>query len=204
MGRFMTVKAVVLDFGGVFAEEGFRDGLAVIASRFGLHREEFFRMATEAVYGTGYVTGAGTEADFWRFVRLHSGISATDQELRREIVNRFIPRPWMIATVRSIRLKGCIAAMLSDQSDWLDLLDERYHFFNEFDAVFNSYHLGKTKRDSTIFDDTVNALRVTAQQTLFVDDNPGHVQRAVSRGLAGHLFISVSRLQEELKRLAVL
>jgi putative hydrolase of the HAD superfamily len=93
---------------------------------------------------------------------------------------------------------------LSDQSDWLDLLDREHHFFHEFDRVFNSYHLGKTKRDASVFDDVVRALELEASEALLVDDNPAHVQRAVSRGLMGHLFLSVSHLKAELERLAVL
>jgi putative hydrolase of the HAD superfamily len=204
MGRIMTVKAVIFDFGGVFAEEGFRDGLAAIASRFGLHREDFFQAATEAVYSSGYVTGTGKEAEFWELVRAGAGIVASDEELRREILNRFIPRPRMLEIVRAVRRQGRVVAILSDQSDWLDRLDNEHHFFHEFDRVFNSYHLGKTKRDVSVFDDTVRALGVDGSEALLVDDNPGHVQRAVSRGLVGHLFISVSRLQAELKRLKVL
>lgn len=200
----MTVKAVILDFGGVFAEEGFRDGLAVIASRFGLHREDFFRTATEAVYNSGYVTGTGREADFWELVRARSGIVASDEELRWEILSRFIPRPRMLEIVRAVRRRGRVAAILSDQSDWLDLLDREHHFFHEFDRVFNSYHLGKTKRDASVFDDVVRALELEASEALLVDDNPAHVQRAVSRGLMGHLFLSVSHLKAELERLAVL
>ena len=204
MGRIVTVKAVVLDFGGVFADEGFRDGLAVIASRFGLDREIFFQTATEAVYSSGYVTGTGKEADFWELVRAKSGIVAPDEELRREILSRFVPRPRMLEIVRAVRRLGCIAAILSDQSDWLDRLDREHHFFHEFDRVFNSYYLGKTKRDASVFDDAVRSLGVEASAALLVDDNPAHVQRAVSRGLSTHLFLSVSRLKAELERLVVL
>ena len=204
MGRIVTVKAVVLDFGGVLADEGFRDGLAVIASRFGLDREDFFQMATEAVYSSGYITGAGKEADFWELVRAESGVVASDEELRREILSRFVPRPRMLEIVRAVRRQGCIAAILSDQSDWLDRLDREHHFFHEFDRVFNSYHLGKTKRDPTIFDDTVNALRVAAQETLFVDDNPGHIKRATTRGLQTYLYKNRATFEKEMKRFSLL
>jgi putative hydrolase of the HAD superfamily len=204
MGRIVTVKAVVLDFGGVLADEGFRDGLAVIASRFGLDREDFFQAATDAVYSSGYITGAGKEADFWELVRAESGIVAPDEELRREILSRFVPRPRMLEIVRAVRRQGCIAAILSDQSDWLDRLDREHHFFHEFDRVFNSYHLGKTKRDPTIFDDTVNALRVAAQETLFVDDNPGHIKRATTRGLQTYLYKNRATFEKEMKRFSLL
>ena len=203
-GTDVKVRAVVFDFGGVIAEEGFRAGLHVIANRFGLDPGTFYQAANEAVYGTGYVTGTGSEAEFWQQLRTEFGLTAPDRELRREVLNRFVPRPWMLAIVRTIRKRGLIAALLSDQSDWLDLLDGEYHFFAEFDHVFNSYHLGKTKRDASIFDDTVRALNVPASQVLFIDDTPGHVKRAAGRGLQTHLFTTADELRAVLVRAAVL
>jgi len=57
----MKIHAVLLDFGGVLAEEGFQQGLYAIAEKFGLDRKRFFQLANEAVYNTGYVTGAASE-----------------------------------------------------------------------------------------------------------------------------------------------
>jgi putative hydrolase of the HAD superfamily len=157
----MNIRAIILDFGGVVAEEGFQQGLYAIADRFGQDRNSFFKLATEDVYNTGYVTGT----------------------------TRFIPRKWMLGAIDSIQKQGVITAILSDQSNWLDRLNEQYHFFQYFDAVFNSYHLGKTKRDPSIFDDTLQALQVKAGEALFVDDNPGHIERAQAKGLQTHLYI---------------
>lgn len=183
-----AVRAVLLDFGGVFAEEGFREGLYAIARRFGRDPEPFFRMADAAVYDSGYVTGNGTEADFWKLVRRQSGITAPDEELRQEVLSRFIPRPWMRDIVRRLRDQGVMTAIVSDQSDWLDQLDGQYGFFREFDAIFNSFHLGKTKRDPTMFSDVILALQMTPQESLFVDDNTGHIARAAGLGLLVHHY----------------
>jgi HAD superfamily hydrolase (TIGR01509 family) len=179
----MNIKAVLLDFGGVIAEEGFQEGLYAIARKFGLDQKRFFQMANEAVYNSGYVTGIGSEKEYWSEVRQHSGIMAPDEELRQEILSRFIPRDWMLEAVRSMRQRGIKTAILSDQSDWLDQLDARYHFFQYFDVVFNSFHIGKTKRDPTIFGEILQELQVKAGETLFVDDNIGHIDRATAAGL---------------------
>jgi HAD superfamily hydrolase (TIGR01509 family) len=179
----MNIKAVLLDFGGVIAEEGFQEGLYAIARKFGLDQKRFFQMANEAVYSSGYVTGTGTEKDYWHEIKQHSGIMAPDEELRQEILSRFIPRDWMLEAVRSMRQRGIKTAILSDQSDWLDQLDARYHFFQYFDVVFNSFHLGKTKRDPTLFVEILQELKVNADETLFVDDNIGHIDRATAAGL---------------------
>lgn len=184
----MQIQAVLFDFGGVIAEEGFQEGLYAIARKFGLDQKRFFQLGTEAVYNSGYVTGKGSEHDYWNEVRLHSKITAADEELRQEILSRFIPRDWMLETVRSLKLQGIITAILSDQSDWLDELEARYHIFQYFDAVFNSFHLGRTKRDPAVFAEVLQALKVEAQATLFVDDNIGHIDRATAAGLQTHHF----------------
>ncbi len=184
----MTIKALILDFGGVIAEEGFQEGLYAIAQKFGLDQKRFFQLANEAVYNSGYVTGTGSEHDYWNEVRRHSNIVAPDEELRQEILSRFIPRQWMLNMVKSLKQKGLLTAILSDQSDWLDQLDSQYHFFQHFDAVFNSYHIGKTKRDPSSFIDALQKLGVSAAEALFVDDNIGHIDRAVAAGLQTHHF----------------
>ena len=199
----MNIRAIILDFGGVIAEEGFQQGLYAIAEKFCLDRKRFFKLASEAVYNSGYVTGAGSEKDYWNEVREHSGIVAPDEELRQEILTRFIPRDWMLEAVKSMQQQGLVTAILSDQSDWLDQLDSQYHFFQYFDAVFNSFHLGKTKRDSTIFVETLQALKVNAGETLFVDDNIGHIDRAAAMGLLTHHFEGRDGFMKKLKKLGL-
>jgi len=199
----MKIRAVLLDFGGVIAEEGFQLGLYAIAEKFGLDQKRFFQLANEAVYSSGYVTGKGTEKVYWNVVREHSGIMAPDDELRQEILSRFIPRDWMLEAVKSLKQQDLLTAILSDQSDWLDQLDSQYHFFQYFDAVFNSYHLGKTKRDPTIFVEALQALKVEAGETLFVDDNIDHIDRAVAAGLLAYHFVGRDGFLAKLKELGL-
>ena len=194
----MQIHAVLFDFGGVIAAEGFQQGLYAIAGKFGLDPKRFFQLANEAVYDSGYVTGAGTEKDYWDVVREHSSIVASDEELRREILSRFIPRDWMLETVDGIRQKGILTAILSDQSDWLDKLDTDHDIFRHFDAVFNSFHLGKTKRDSTTFKDVLKKLNTGGQETLFIDDSEMNIVVAREIGLDTIHFLSSEQLKREL------
>jgi putative hydrolase of the HAD superfamily len=189
---------VLLDFGGVIAEEGYRLGLEAIARRNDVDPADFRREADEALYDTGYITGRGTEADFWARLRGRTGIAGTDDALADEILRRFVLRPRMVAAVRALRRQGVVVAILSDQTDWLERLDARDRFYIEFDRVFNSFRLGKGKRDATVFDDVVRALGAAPGETLFVDDNPGHVDRARSRGLAAGLFRTEDAFLSEL------
>jgi putative hydrolase of the HAD superfamily len=199
----MQIRAVLFDFGGVIADEGFQEGLYAIADKFGLDRKRFFQLANEAVYNSGYVTGTGSEKDYWNMVREHSGIVADNEELRQEILSRFIPRDWILEEVDGIRRQGIITAILSDQSDWLDQLDAIYNISRHFDAVFNSFHIGKSKRDSTVFADVLQALKVDGRETLFVDDNIDHIDRATAAGLQVHHFTGRSGFMKKLKEVGL-
>jgi putative hydrolase of the HAD superfamily len=84
----------------------------------------------------------------------------------------------MVEWVRKVKTSLTRTAILSDQTLWLEELNEKYGFFRWFERVFNSYHIGKSKRDALIFDYVLAEMDVWPHEALFVDDNPGNIQRA--------------------------
>ncbi len=191
--------AVIFDFGGVLAEEGFREGLKAIGKEKGLDPEDFYKISSDLVYQTGYITGGCDEHSYWNAVRQKTGVKGDDQEFREEILKRFKLRPEMTAVVEKIKSSGFIVAVLSDQTNWLDELDQRTPFHHHFDYVFNSFHLKKTKRDPSIFRDVCALLDLRPGEVLFVDDNLENVKRATSQGLRAIYFKGVSEFRIEIK-----
>ena len=183
-----TINTVLFDFGGVLADEGFRDGLAAIGKLSGLAGEGVVVKGHELVVKTGYVTGRAREGRWWDALRSEAGVRGTDEALRLEIIERFTLRPSMLDLVDELRKRGITVGILSDQTNWLDEIDGRFRLYGRFDYVFNSYHMGKSKNDPTHFDDVLKLLNRRAQEVLFVDDNAGHVSRAVDRGWKAILY----------------
>lgn len=101
-----AVRAILFDYGGVLAEEGFREGLSALARRQGLDPLQLHAAGMEAVYDSGYVIGRGSEADFWAMLRERTGIQGEDVELSGEILARFVLRPGMLELVRCLRRQG--------------------------------------------------------------------------------------------------
>jgi len=203
MSHASPITTILFDYGGVLAEEGFTLGLEVMARENRLDPAEFFRTAVEAIYSCGYVTGKAMEQDYWELLRSQTGIRGEDRALTETILSRFILRPRMIGAVRALRKQGLNPVILSDQTDWLDRLNQRQPFFQEFSRVFNSFHLGKTKREPSLFTDVLATLKVEPGQALFVDDNPGHIARAAALGLKTHLFLSEELFFADLARLGL-
>ena len=194
------IRAVLFDFGGVLAEEGFREGIKAIGKGKGLDPEDFYKISGELVYQTGYITGGCDEHSYWNAVRKKTGVKGEDQEFREEILKRFKLRPGMTAVVEKIKSSGFTVAILSDQTNWLDELDQRTPFHHHFDYVFNSFHLKKTKRDPSIFEDVCALLGVRPKEALFVDDHLENIERAMTQGLRAIHFKGMREFRTEISK----
>lgn len=196
-GGNVMVEAVLFDFGGVLAEEGFKNGLSLLATMNDLDPESFFETARDLISSTGYLTGKSSEADYFRALREKTAVNHSDAEMRRIILDGFILRGWMLDLVDALKAKGVRTAVLSDQTDWLDLLDEKYGFSKHFERVFNSYHLGRSKSDPALFTDVVRWMGLVPEVVLFIDDTKAHIERARSAGLHAIAYETRERFLED-------
>lgn len=200
MEKTDALDVVLFDFGGVIAEEGWRAGMKIIAENNGLDYEAFLLAANDTIYSSGYLLGKAPESAFWNDLREKTGIEGDDVSLMREIYPRFVPRNWMIDIVRKLKKENVRVGILSDQTDMLDKLDQEFNFFHWFDYVFNSYHLGKGKRDISLFDDITRILETQPGRILFVDDDLGHVGRARQKGWKAIQYVDRDEFLEEMAK----
>ncbi|HUH65016.1 MAG TPA: HAD family hydrolase [Syntrophales bacterium] len=197
----IEVDTVLFDFGGVIAEEGFKDGLAAIAKANGFDENTFAKVAHEAIYSTGYIVGRVPESIYCGALREKTGIKGNDASIRNEIFSRFTVRDWMIDLVKTLKAQGITVGILSDQTDMLDMLDKKYDFFKWFDYIFNSYHMGKGKRDHSLFDDVVYRLKTEPDRILFIDNNPRYVDRAREKGWKGIHYVDRDRFEKDIEEI---
>jgi putative hydrolase of the HAD superfamily len=192
------IRAVLFDFGGVVAEEGFSEGLEAFAREQHLAVADMTQEGMRAAYDSGFVIGRGTEADFWALLRERTGLRGDDVSLTTRILDGFTVRPWLLRLVERLRSLGWVTGILSDQTDWLERLDAGQHFFRCFDRVYNSYHLGKGKRDPSLFGDVAADLGLSPSQVLFIDDNRDNVARARAAGMHAIHFLDRASFLHEL------
>jgi putative hydrolase of the HAD superfamily len=195
------IKAFIFDFGGVLADEGFREGLKAIGRKHGLDEDAFYHTASELVYETGYISALVDEACYWHALRERTGIAGSDDSLRDELLKRFVVRPGMISCVGHLRKAGFRTAILSDQTNWLDELEEKNNFYRHFDYVFNSFKTGKSKRDVSMFTDACKIMGVRPDETVFVDDNAENIRRASLQGMKVLHFKGEDSFEKEMEEI---
>jgi putative hydrolase of the HAD superfamily len=185
----------------VIAEEGFKQGLAVIAKETGLDERTFIQTAFDTTYATGYVLGKAPESVFWNTLRQKTGVRRNDASLRSEVFSRFILRDWMLDLVKKLKTNNIRVGILSDHTDMLDKLDKKYDFFKLFDYIFNSYHMGKGKRDPSLFDEIVKELKTEPDRVLFIDDDIRNVDRAKQKGWNGIHYVDRDGFQKDIEEI---
>ena len=195
------IDVVLFDFGGVIAEEGFRNSLKIIAKANGLDEKAFIQAAFDVNYSTGYILGRVSEEVFWNELKEKTGVKGDNADLKAEIFSRFVLRNWMIDLVKKLKSKNIVVGILSDQTTMIDRLDEQFDFFKWFDHVFNSYYLGKGKRDISLFDDIAQRLKTEPDRMLFVDDDPGHVDRAIQKGWKAIHYVDRESFEKDFEKI---
>ena len=86
----------------------------------------------------------------------------------------------------------------------LDRLNKQFDFYRWFDHIFNSYYLGKGKRDISLFDDVARLLKTEPNRILFIDDNPGHVNRARQKGWKAIQYVDRESFEKALEMIVPL
>ena len=188
------IRAVYFDLGGVYYTEGFMEGLFTMARKHGLDEEEFYRMATNVIFATGYVRGEAPEVDFWDQLAEAAGIDGNLFAEREIILAAFKPLPGMPDLAARIRDQVHLG-LLTDQCNWLYELDERDGLLTAFDTVVNSYEEGYTKRDMEIFRIACQRFGFLPEEVAFFDDNPDNIDRATEFGLRAFLFENAERTE---------
>ncbi len=182
------LRAVIFDFDGVIAERGFRGALKALAERHGLAYPPLPGLAFQALVDCGYVTGRGTEADWWRGLEATLGPLGECARFRADVLTLSAVRPWQLALAAELAGAGYATAVLSDHTDWLDDIESAQPFGHAFGRVFNSYYLGACKREAAAFAAVADAIGVDPTHALFIDDNPDNVARAVALGMTGVVY----------------
>jgi putative hydrolase of the HAD superfamily len=68
-----------------------------------------------------------------------------------------------------------------------------------FDRVYNSYYLGKGKRDPSVFGEVAVDLGMPPAAVLFIDDDAANVARAREAGLQAIHFVDRHAFTRELE-----
>lgn len=193
-------RTLLLDFGGVIVRTIF-ECLDQIEDKFGLHpgsldwkgpldpaRDERWRAMLD---------GRISERDYWR-ERLSALGQLAGRELgMAEVITAMCGadpncavRAEAAATVAKAKAAGCRIGVLTNELERIYGRDvvAQFAILREMDAVVDGSRSGVRKPSPEAYAGALAALRSTAEDAVFVDDQVSNVEAAVALGIAGVAF----------------
>ena len=194
----MSIGAVIFDIGGVLERVGDADAElgAVWRQRLGLGQAAFDARMARVDPDMLNQVGRMSESGFRERCATALGLS-------RDQADAFMADMWdwycgeldqeLMAFAASLRPRVA-TAIISNSADGARREEiARYAFDAVFDPIIYSHEVGLAKPDPAIFELACAQLGLAPEETIFLDDYPGHVAAAQALGM--HAIVHVSTPQ---------
>jgi putative hydrolase of the HAD superfamily len=186
----MKFEALILDFGGVLTTP-LQDSMIAFADAEGIELEHLARAALGAYAGerddlvtrfeTGKISETEFATDFAQRLSELSGKEISAEGLVRRIFGGLRLEEDMLDAVAAVKGAGLKTGLLSNSWGINYYPTDRLQPL--FDALVISGEVGMRKPDPEIFHLTTEKLGVAAEDSVFVDDHPGHLKAAQEIGM---------------------
>lgn len=181
-----SVKAVILDYGGVICKLPEAEQTRQLAESCGLSTEDFLAYFWQ--YRLAYDRGDLDGASYWKSIADSAGKSYTDEQIAH--FNASDVQFWltldepMLDWNRELRRAGYKTAILSNMPESLGLhLRQHSDLFTQFDVVTLSYEVRSAKPEPGIYQSCLADLGLRGEETLFLDDKLHNIRAAEALGI---------------------
>jgi glucose-1-phosphatase len=202
-------KLVLFDIGGVIIDLDFVDGRTTLESEYQMDPKTFleltrssFHQEVLSVTEKAMIGAIGTEEYLLAFQNACKR-SVPIETVRRLRTSMLGPeRPEMLAFLKQLNQKIRTAAFTNTiELHWSLLTDpKRYQFPQLFETVFASHLIAEAKPSKRSFTKVLDALGLSPEEVVFIDDSEANVSGASQLGIRGILFKDLDALRDELRK----
>lgn len=194
-------KAVIFDYGEVLCHQPTPAEMARLARFFGVEVGAFLEL-WERNRGP-FDRGDLSAETYWTLLAHDAGVKVSSDQLR-EICQLDVSM-WsninlkMVEWAIQLRSAGIKVGLLSNMHpDMVAHCRKNFRWLDHFDHATFSGDVRLIKPDPAIYQHALSGLRVSAPQTLFVDDREVNVEAAQALGINAIRFHSIEQLRREL------
>ncbi|MGC8903062.1 MAG: HAD family hydrolase [Fervidobacterium sp.] len=202
MSDNMSIRNIVFDLGRVLINW---QPYEYISNKFGKESAEFLdKHLFNSLEWNLMDKGKLTEDQLWDiFVERFPHYSTVIQDLKYNVTSLLVEIKENTRLLRPLKDFGFKLYVLSNFSNGnFDYVVKRFDFFNYFDGMVISSHVGQIKPDKEIYETFIKIYKLDPKQSLFIDDKRENIQTAKELGfhvihLTDHSLLK-SELEEKL------
>jgi glucose-1-phosphatase len=198
----MTIKAIVIDFGGVLVRSEDESGRRAWERRLNLKPGELAHLVFDSTVAKAATVGKASERDVWDYVFKTLGLSLEQSiELKRDFWAGDRLDSTLVNHIKDFRSKMRTAILSNAWDNARSAFINDYLFGEAFDEIIISAEVGLKKPDPEIYILATKLLDVTPENMIFIDDFPQNVAAAAAIGIRSILFTSTSQVVQETNKL---
>jgi putative hydrolase of the HAD superfamily len=193
------IKAIIFDFGRVISAQKPSSLFRIYEGELGLAPGELNRVMFGSPTWQETLLGRRSLDDYWREVGPMLGLDSAEaiHAFRQRYFGDESIDPGVQSLIQDLYGRYKLA-VLSNSPPRLGKWLADWGILDLFDVVVCSGDEGLVKPDPAIFDLTLARLDVAAEEAVFIDDTPGHVQAARDLGIHGIHFTNSEVLTRDL------
>jgi len=112
--------------------------------------------------------------------------------------------PGTVTLMEDVKKAGLKLGILSNMPhEFLAMARKRFPFFQLCDAEIFSCELNLLKPEEPIYQALLSAFGCRAEETVFFDDIPVNVEKALALGIRGYVWKDPENARQELRRLSI-
>ena len=200
-GKF---RAIIFDIGRVLIRVDVSRAMAGLADGLALSPQEVWSAIEKDPRMMDWQEGRISPRDWHLHLAKRLGVSLTFEQFS-EVWNRALdPNPIQSDSFLERLSKKYRLALLSN-TDPIHMSNEeaRFAFFRFFPVRIYSFKVGANKPSPIIYREALKALKVRAEEAIFIDDIAAYVEAARKLGMGGVVFQSPEQLSDGLCELGI-
>ena len=175
------IKGIIFDLDGVYFKNGTKNFLDAVSFHYGINRDHvahvYFKSEQMQCYKRGEISGE----EYWTWALTELGIQAFPQELLSLLAQGYEVNTQAVQLLHRVREKGIKTIICSNNfKERIDVLEQRFHFQNDFDYVILSYAYGIIKPQ--LLDSVIEKTKFKAEEILVIDDGKTIISEAQKKG----------------------
>jgi epoxide hydrolase-like predicted phosphatase len=198
----MIVEAIIFDLGGVLLRTADFSPRERLATKLGMSRAQLEDFIFGGESGVRAQRGEITVNEHWE--KLQRQLNCTQQEFTL-ILDEFFGQDQLdkelMGYVRGLHQRYKTALLSNAWDDLRQVIAEKWHFEDVFDAIIISAEVGVAKPDPRIFQLTLDRLGVNASQAIFVDDMAVNIEAARFIGMNAIQFLTAAQVKRDIEQL---
>lgn len=199
-----TLRAIIFDIGRVLVRLDVARAMHGLASGTSLSPSELWSAIEKDPRWPDWQQGRISPHDWYLHLNERLGAKLTFDQFT-EVWNRALdPVPIQEDSfVESLSKRYRLALLSNTDPIHVRHMEANYSFFNFFPIRIYSCAVGASKPNPFIYQEALRALKVRANEALYIDDIPGYVEAAERLGLGGIQFKSPGQLAMDLRSYGV-